>query len=1263
MRNVAQWTAIAVLFAAPVAAVAAARLIADINSYHGNPPGNFEDAPPNAFVSTNERLFFSVDDGIHGRELWTSDGTPAGTAIVQDLAPGLDDGFGPDNPVLTIGDVLFFSAAVPGVSGPRLWRSDGTASGTTTVHGSVQPASLTEFEGQPWFIGRLGTGAFGLWRSDGTSEGTFQVATTQERALPEVGHELRAVGEQLFFVTGSAGETALWVSNGTSGGTRKLLSGAQILPRAELHSQGSGVLLFSYRESAGQENAELWRSDGTAAGTFFLSATLDFSQGRVLAADGQAFLNIDQHIFRSDGSTTGSYALASNAALNDPAEDPAPWQYASSQLFYLGEGQEGRELWASDDNEGSVALVRDINPGPDGSDIADMDTLNGQLVFSAFREGTGFALWASDGTEAGTRLLADPNPGTDRVGNCWCGRKLTVAAGDVYFSSYQPSVGTELWRYQSSTGRVAMTRDITSGGASSRFGEQFSFNGRIVFSSSGTDNPLELLWISDGSFAGTQLLSELKAVNHSSNPYLMQSLERGLILAATNTEVETVQAGDVSKVSGSGNTYERRTQRLQIHRLMDDLATVEVVFANQDNPTQPFRPFYSADTSLIRWGDEYLYSDGSQVLVRALGQEEVHNTWKSAYAHGILAGNPQDGDTMYYLASGELWATDGTAPGTRMFVDAAELPTPQNSIQAVKILQGRLYVSTSGLDDDPQRIWRQQADGRFQQAFEATSGDEQVQDFAAAATQLFVITGSSEHRERLYRVDAIGSDRSPQVLLDITGRITAPITLGDALIFLAEQGELGAPAPPGGVTGLRPPAPPYTYIETDGAEPWVSDGSPTGTRLLRDIREGAQSSKPSAMHELGNRIIFAANDGIHGNELWETDGTTQGTRLIKDIYPGIASGLPSEGASELAIFDGTLVFQATSGDEGLELWISDGSESGTLQKQDIQPGPGSSSPKGFTAYRQHLVFVANDGRTGREPWITPISAIIPMDFGDAPKDRYPTMLTDNGARHRVGTLYLGETVDAEIDAWQDSSSIANGDDSNDGLDEDGVEFHSLSLDAAEGRISVTISQPGTGQLDGWIDLNQDGDWDDAGEQILRRAALSTKVNQLRFPLPRTVGDDDGSNNTSLSGKTFARFRLSSGPALQPSGVQPDGSTPNGEVEDYLVRVEATAPQPTPTPQNESPTPAPQPSGPLPLPTAQTTPPPTPSAQPTTAPAPTQAPTPTVEPVTAEAEENSANADGASGSGLLSPWFLILGLVVGIQRRTVRYAHPAPLRNG
>lgn len=76
-----------------------------------------------------------------------------------------------------------------------------------------------------------------------------------------------------------------------------------------------------------------------------------------------------------------------------------------------------------------------------------------------------------------------------------------------------------------------------------------------------------------------------------------------------------------------------------------------------------------------------------------------------------------------------------------------------------------------------------------------------------------------------------------------------------------------------------------------GSEPWVSDGTSEGTRLLKDIMPGPGNSSPTPLFEhafvaFNGLVYFAANDGVSGLELWRTDGTEAGTELAVDLIPG-----------------------------------------------------------------------------------------------------------------------------------------------------------------------------------------------------------------------------------------------------------------------------------------------------------------------------------------------------------------------------------------
>ncbi len=178
------------------------------------------------------------------------------------------------------------------------------------------------------------------------------------------------------------------------------------------------------------------------------------------------------------------------------------------------------------------------------------------------------------------------------------------------------------------------------------------------------------------------------------------------------------------------------------------------------------------------------------------------------------------------------------------------------------------------------------------------------------------------------------------------------------------------------------------------------------------------------------------------------------------------------------------------------------------------------------------------------------------DFGDAPNDlshidvslstAYPTLLVNNSARHIIDrTTFLGTLVDEEDNGQPDLN--AQGDNSNAINDEDGVSFPtsgSLKVLRVGEANTISIIASNTGILNAWIDWNQDGDWDDVGEQIATDKALVQGNNSLSIT-PLT---------TYTQGKTYARFRFST-----VAGLTPAGEAADGEVEDYAVNLVLAAP--------------------------------------------------------------------------------------------------------
>ena len=165
-----------------------------------------------------------------------------------------------------------------------------------------------------------------------------------------------------------------------------------------------------------------------------------------------------------------------------------------------------------------------------------------------------------------------------------------------------------------------------------------------------------------------------------------------------------------------------------------------------------------------------------------------------------------------------------------------------------------------------------------------------------------------------------------------------------------------------------------------------------------------------------------------------------------------------------------------------------------------------------------------------------------MDFGDAPES-YQTTDGQDGARHEVVTGFsIGELLDTDVDGIP--SVAADGDDLDGDNDEDGIRVSSPFTVAFDGVIDVEAFGIGEldGYLDAWMDLNDDGDFGDALEQILDSQQLVNGSNSITIAMP---------GGSTVAGDKVARFRFSSTGGLGPVGFAADG-----EVEDHIITLHA-----------------------------------------------------------------------------------------------------------
>ena len=169
----------------------------------------------------------------------------------------------------------------------------------------------------------------------------------------------------------------------------------------------------------------------------------------------------------------------------------------------------------------------------------------------------------------------------------------------------------------------------------------------------------------------------------------------------------------------------------------------------------------------------------------------------------------------------------------------------------------------------------------------------------------------------------------------------------------------------------------FATDSTNGYELWKSDGTESGTVMVKDINNGSGSSIPFSNSALSvnsnihlkamnntNTLFFVANDGIHGEELWKTDGTSSGTVMVKDINPGNAGVVDCNCLRAITVVGNTLYFTADDGTHGEELWKSDGTTSGTVMVKNINTdalGAEDSSIQRISVAGNYIYFQATCG--------------------------------------------------------------------------------------------------------------------------------------------------------------------------------------------------------------------------------------------------------------------------------------------------------------
>jgi ELWxxDGT repeat protein len=755
-----------------------------------------------------------------------------------------------------------------------------------------------------------------------------------------------------------------------------------------------GVSYFSAADP--QQGYELWRSDGTADGTYRVT---DICPG---ACD------------------SGAFALG---------------QFHGRIYLLADDGEHGMALWSTDGAPGHEERVEGVCDAACVTGLQGAQTWRGSFWFLEPGPRNTQVLWTSDLTAPGTHAVANL---CGELGVC-----APATSDEVSLGGPDPSgQGLLLWvdggagAASPASNELLRTDGTPQGtvvlhrfqGTSQSLLTPNPAAGAPLFFTDGSD-----LWSSDGTLAGTHLVRSLDGLLSTDFPEVYsQEYVDGVWYAVFYSGEWLRATGAVDGTAVLAN-FGEPFEVLLVHQgsaalaLADDgvwragttAATTRNIFAWQVEGVltaveQPQRVF------VMLW-----YSDGIRIWT-------TDGTADGTFHVVLPPAEPVDQYEMGGLAGGVLisrggeqaWAVDATATQVVALHDFQPANGPSLSLmESGAVLGGRLLfyaqsASTTGslYSSDGTAagtaILTRAADDPYYipdfNIFTHFGGDKVL--FNTNATGIWIGDGTARGTRPLF---------GPAQIL--APRLFTPVAaLGQDLIF-AGHTLVGLGCDPGEI------------------EPWITDGVRADTHEMKDLNPyyfdgdgGSQcegvplSSNPGPGLALGPIVLFAADDLVHGRELFASDGTAEGTRLVADINPGTAPntitdplgvppnvGLGSQ-PRDLVALGSRALFVADDGSSGSQLWITDGTWRGTRRVTRLQAGQDGSSPHDLVAWRGAIYFIARLG-DGEGLWRsdgTAAGTVLVSDLVLAGSATRATRLT--AAEHRLFFAGFNEATGTEL---------------------------------------------------------------------------------------------------------------------------------------------------------------------------------------------------------------------------------------------------------
>ncbi len=417
---------------------------------------------PTDLTIANGKLFFLGTDASGTTRLYESDGTVGGTVVV----PGTSSLFFQNLLISTGSQVVFFAS---GGGAIQVFSTDGTTVHSFTANPSV--ASLSVYSpdggigtgGSAYFLAYDGS-AYQVWKADTSTFVATQVTTLANLSSDDA--KLWTVANGLVFFQGTWGgaNNALFVTDGTN--VSNLLPNSTPVNLIDASSGGNTRLFFWATDVVGGSGQTvLWVSDGTVGGTKQLTqgnsgplTQADNLQAQTVVNGKLFFLAFGpgEHLFESDGTTLNTVAVSTTSGISgwdvqlipDAAHNQVICSATVPPSTIPGETDSTDELFTVNATTGALTSLSGSSNSVDllgGSGT--WVNANGQFFIEIqdFNKGSKYFLAETDGTQHSFFEVPFPGGGAPGApgGNAW----LTATAnGMVFLTGTDPLHGTEFWQ-------------------------------------------------------------------------------------------------------------------------------------------------------------------------------------------------------------------------------------------------------------------------------------------------------------------------------------------------------------------------------------------------------------------------------------------------------------------------------------------------------------------------------------------------------------------------------------------------------------------------------------------------------------------------------------------------------------------------------------------------------------------------------------------------------------------------------------------------